>query len=235
MDMNFEILKKHPLATGASLVGVFLAVYLYRKYKGGSSTGTMTVASPTIDPQVAALQVAAQNQQLASQAQIASAQAQANVMQQAIAAQQETTDAQTAAQLKAAQAQYDAITQVAQLQANTATTINTTDAGVASQALTNQATLGKQYLDVMNNYVNTQGSVEQQKLNLSGQALNYVNDVNGSQNRVSIIESATGNVPGSIAAENGATMSAVSGNQTTASITDTAIGVGGGILKGLFG
>lgn len=229
MDMNFEILKKHPLATGASLVGVFLAVYLYRKYKGGSSSAPMVVSS-TVDPQVAALQVAAQNQQLASQAQIASAQAQANVMQQAIAAQQETTDAQTAAALEAAKAQYATLSHVADVQAQTSQSNTATEAQVASQALTNQSDLGNKYLDVLNSYVNTQGTIAQGNLALRQQTLGYVNDVHGSQNRVSIIESATGNVPGSVAAEQGQTMSSVSSDSMISGIAAGAAKLAAGLF-----
>ncbi len=71
---------------------------------------------------------------------------------------------------------------------------------------------------VNNNATQVQGYAIDKQAALDMATLSHVKDVNGSQNRTAIILSATGNIPGSITAEQGQTASSISGDNLLSGI-----------------
>jgi flagellar basal body-associated protein FliL len=144
MPMNFELVKKHPYTFGGGLLAVFLITYLLRHKSSG---GGYTYVNG-LDPQTAAIQAAASQQQLAYNAQLDTNKTNAQTAQAAIAAQQAIASKQYDDALMAAQAQFaavnkatDAAVTVAQLQATT-----------TQQGQSIQKDLGTSYLDYLKTY-----------------------------------------------------------------------------------
>lgn len=244
MHFNFDIFKKHPYWTAAGAIAI-IAIVWYMSSQGGGGTSTTAGGLSQADLQMAQLQAASQSQQLQAQTQLQAAGIAAGVQNNAIASQQAITDAQTAAQLAAIQAQTGAQVDINKQTTDAQTQQTQAMANVIMDQYDQQTAQQANVVSYLNNLTNAQATVageqvqagltiaqtaQQNQYNLSTQALSHVTDVNGSQNRVSIIESATGNIPGSVAAEYGQTASSISGDTLLSGIGRAA----GGALSALF-
>lgn len=225
MAFNWSYVKEHKILFGVG--GVVLFILLYYLMSKSSSAGTVTTgASGASQADVQLAQLSAQDQlaQMQLTAQGQAVQTQAGVQSQAIAASQAVQLAQTAAAQNVAVNTNQTQVQLAQVAGQTQDQYIQSLGDIVTAQYTaqeNQSNNVLAYLETMSNNqakVASQGITTQAALDTA--ALTHVKDVGGSQNRTSIIESAMNNIPGSITAEQGATVSAVSGNQTTASITN---------------
>lgn len=243
--MDFSLVKKHPYAFGIGGIVLFILFYYFMS-KGKSSGVTSTSGATSADLQLAQIQAGQSVQQTAQQAQLQAAQIQAGVQTTAIKASQDVSNNQTAAQLAAIQAQVAAQTKIVETQSQTQ--IAQTDALASivkdqydSQTMQHQATI-----DYLNNMTNAQATValaqiqanqsvvqsaQQTQYELDTQSLSHIKDVGGSQNRTAIILGSTGNIPGSVAAANGQTMSSASSDAMISNIASSSAGV----LSALFG
>jgi hypothetical protein len=182
MPLNFDLLKKHPYATGGVvIVGGIVVFYLM---SSGSSSGSTAQQSPaSIDAAMAQAQAAAAIQTNAQNAQLQQAQIAAGVQNNQTAAAVTTNQTSTLAALVAALSGNTTGLQVAQVNANAATLqqanqetsqqniYSIQEAGLQDQI--NQAYL----LNANNNAtslaglvdtLNAQGAIAQQSLGIAG-------------------------------------------------------------------
>lgn len=217
--MNFEIFKKHPYWSAGGGVAIFVLFYLLFK---GRSSGGASGASPSqmaqLDEQQANINAAETAAQMQQQGQIAIAGINAGVQSKAIDASQAVQTQQSSDALSAIEAQFAAQSHESDNAAAVSETQFESLAEIVDEQYQAQIAKSADVLDYLENQTNAQRDVAIGQQEIDKTALSHVTDVGGSQNRTSIIESAMGNEAGSVAAENGATASAVSGNQTTASI-----------------
>jgi hypothetical protein len=218
--VDWGIFKRHPKATAIGATVVIVLVLVLKKMGGGSTASSGGTGTNQYDAQIAQLSAATSAQQAQIQGQVQAAQITADVQKAAIAAQQEIADKQSTNQALQYTDELAAVTNT------NATKLHITDtlAGVQTHAIDAQAQSQQDVLAYLKKLAENQYT-------LSTTALSHVKDVNGSQNRVSIIESAMGNIPGSVAAEQGQTASSISGDNMLSSITNTI----GKVFAGLFG
>lgn len=236
MAFNWAYVKEHKVLFGVGGVVLFILLY-YLMSKSGSSASTATSSSGVTQADVQLAQLSAQDQlaQMQLQAQSSAVAAQAGVQSQAIAASQQVQLANTAASQAVAENTNATQVQLAQVQGQTQDQYIQSLGDIVTAQYTAQTQQKQDLLAYLENASNNQAAVASQGINaqvqLDTQALQHVRDVGGSQNRTSIIESAMGNIPGSVVAEQGATASTISGNQMTSNI------VGGitGAVAALFG
>ena len=228
MAFNLEIVKKHPVAFGGGAIALFLLLW-YLMSKGGSSTSTATGATTgttQADLQLAQIQAAQNAAQMQVQGQQNIASIQAGVQSQAVAASQAVQLAQTQAAQNVAESTNATQVQLAQVQGQTQTDYVNALSNIVTAQYAAQETQSNNVLAYLENQSNNQAAVAQAGIASQGyldtQALQHVTQVGGSQNRTSIIESAMGNIPGSVTAEQGATASAVSGNMIPGQIAGAA-------------
>ena len=194
----FERLKKmveaHPywfVFGGIVIFVIFYYISSSSNSVGGSSSGTSND-----DLQLAQLSAAANAQDNQTSAALQAAQMQANVQTTAITSSQEATDEQTQAQLQAVQAQVGG--QVAINQQNTQAQVTQTN-DLAAVMLGQYLTQEQEQANVVNyltNNTNVQGALVSQQLSNQNQTtqtvLGDINDFNGSDNKVALLESALG-------------------------------------------
>ena len=238
---NFaEYFKKHTAIVIAAALGLFVEFYLLIKRSQGSSAAANPaagLAAYTLQEQQ--LQQAGGLQSAQLQAQYATQQLQANLQGQQVNASLSAQNTQTEAQLIAALAQNQTQAQANKLSAEVTNNQYSTEAGVVNNQTNAQLTALETQAGLYTNYMNIAGTLaKQQAANnyaLNRSVIANIGNVGGSQNRVSLLESASGNVPGSIAAESGATASAVSGNYTTGAILTSIANLGSKTVSGLLG
>lgn len=199
--MNFELFKKHPYLSGGGAIAVFIVFYLIFKSRSnsGAATGASAAQLAALDKQQAQVSAAESAAQMQMQGQLASAQIKAGTDQAAINAAQTVQTQQSADALAAIKDTNAAKLQeekdiVAAFTHQTDVSANIDESMIAAHTADVQAGL---------DYANT-------------------HTINGSQNRVSIVESAMGNIPGSVAAERGQTISSASGDSMISSIAGSA-------------
>lgn len=199
--MNFEIFKRHPYWTAGGGVVIFVLFYLWFKSKssGAAASGVSSAQLSAVDQQTAQINAAESAAQMQMQGQLAAAQINASTQQTAI----------TAAQTVQTQQSSDALSAIKD---TNATKLQETQAII--DAFTHQtdasATIEESMIAAHTADVNA--------------GLEYATQthVHGSQNNTSIAESAMGNVQGSVAAEQGATISNASDNGVITSIAGSA-------------
>lgn len=235
MAFNFELVKKHPYAFGGGAIALFLILY-YVLSRGSSSSAAATGSSGVSSADVQLAQLSAQDQlaQMQIQAQQNTVATQAGVQTQAIAAQQQVQLASVSAAQAVQENTNQTQVQLAQVNGQTQSDYINALSNIVTAQYTAQETQSNNMLAYLETVSNNQAKVASQGITtqaaLDTQALQHVTDVGGSQNRTSIIESAMGNIPGSITAEQGATASAVSGNQTTSNIVGGITGAVAALL-----
>ena len=133
MELNFELVKKHPYAVGGSLLAVFVIIYLYYKSKSTATASSATDLS----------QGSSQLQSLTSAAQLANAQA--NAQQNIAEVQGNVMNVQTAAQLQSNLATTAAQLQLGTVQAQTGlvATLGSQQTAVELQQITSAADVQK--------------------------------------------------------------------------------------------
>ena len=236
MAFNWAYIKEHKVLFGVGGVGLFILLYYFLS-RGSSSSSTATGSSGVSQADVQLAQLSAQDQlaQMQLQAQSNAVSTQAGVQSQAISASQAVQLAQTTAAQNVAENTNATQVQLAQVQGQTQDQYIQSLSDIVTAQYTAQENQSNNVLKYLETVSNNQAAVASQGITTQAQlnetALSHLKEVGGSQNRTSIIESAMGNIPGSITAEQGATASAVSGNQTTASI---ASGITGAVAA-LFG
>jgi hypothetical protein len=237
MAINLEFVKKHPYAFGVGGVFLFILLYYYfSKSSSGSTAASGATGTNAYDVQLAQVDAAQGAQTLQANTALAGAQIQAGVQSQGISASQDVTNNQTAAQLAAIEAQTTAALNVTQSnnqtqvqlsqvqEQSTADQINAIE-GIVNAQYTSADTKTNDLYAYLTSANNNQAAVQSQAITTQGAldtaSLGQVTNVGGSQNRTAIILGATGNIPGSVAAENGATVSNASDNSTVASIASS--------------
>ncbi len=240
MAKILEYAKKHPAMAAALGIGLFAVFYLLLKSKGSSQAAQSPVAGLaqyTLQEQQLQSAAGLQNAQL--QAQLQAQQGQVGLQTAQINAGLNAQNTQTEAQLIAALAQNQTQAQANSLSAEVTNNQYSTEAGVINNQTNAQLAALNTQAGLYQDYINTSGSLAAQQLQhqyaLNQSVIQNIGQVGGSQNRVSLLESASGNIPGSITAETGATASAVSGNMLTGSIVNSIANLGSHTVTGLLG
>lgn len=118
---------------------------------------------------------------------------------------------------------------------------NTIAAELAAQENTTgaQVSIAQLQAQLLESEVNSATVLAQQQQNnqftISQGIINNVDKVNGSQNRVSLLETAAGNLPGSVAAEYGQTASSISSDSFLSGLASTIANFGTKTVSTLFG
>lgn len=207
-----EWAKNHPTE---ALLGVGAVIGVFYLFSRSSSGGGNTSASAYYGAQA---QVAGQQASYAA----VEAQQQAQVQQTQIAA--DTQNYQTLASLAAIKTQYDAAVRAAQIQANVANNTTNAQAGVASQYINAETS-------ALQSELTAATTAQQQKLNFMQQFAQYVTTFNGSQNRLSFLQSVLGQPNAAAATQQSYANVTGSGNAMWASIVNSI----GTTMTGLFG
>lgn len=198
--MNFEIFKRHPYWTAGGGVVIFVLFYLwFRSKSSGAASGVSSAQLAAVSQQQAQVNAAESAAQMQSQTQLAAAQINAGTQQAAITAAQTVQTQQSSDALAAIQDTNK--TKLQEEQDIIAAFTHQTDAS---------ATIEESMIAAHTADVNAGLTYAQQS------------HVHGSQNNTSIAESAMGNIPGSVVAEQGQTASSISGDSMISSIASSA-------------
>lgn len=264
MPFNAEIFKKHPYGSAIGGVIIFIVVYLMMKSRTASSSAsnTSTTANGTnqYDAQIASVNAASGVQSMQVQAQLQAASISAASNDKTVTLQAQTAAEQIAAQLEAIKVQTSATVvdnaakiggdvALAQIQANSQTAIeqvhaqevdNQTAALVkmSTNQTDNQTQQHADTLTYLTAVADIQGKVTSDALKYKSvtdtAAISHVKDFNGSQNRVALLESVTGNYGGAIVNAESQTGANTNGSTNPAAVISSIGTAAGSIMKGLF-
>ena len=239
MELNFELVKKHPYAVGGTLAAVFVIIYLYYKSKSTAAASSVTDLS----------QGSSQLQSLTSAAQLANAQS--NAQQNIAEVQGNVMNTQTAAQLQSSLATTAAQLQLGTIQAQTglAATLGGQQTAVELQQITSAADVQKTQIqgdayttmNAANDSVNqaliaAQSAQVQSQFNLESNVFNtLVNSPIGKAHFVEAIESVTPFITAGVApaAAASASSSALASVYHEKAVTEGAGGTLGTLIGGL--
>lgn len=222
MNAGVTWIKNHKALSAVIGAGIFLVVYLLSRSSSGSSSsagsGGLTAADASFLQTQAGLQAAAAS----TNANVQIAQINAVTAAQGIAASQDVANNQTAAQQAETLAGYTAAENISGQQYSTEQALGLSSIQSTSQIYSQAIAAGVQE--------------NQNQTALANSELSQVGNINGSQNRLSLLQSilgATGNTSETAAAQTTQQSEAVIQSQPNpfASILG---GLGGGLLSGIF-
>lgn len=217
-------IKEHPITVAVIAVVGVIAVLLLSRGGGASASPASSVAAATLQEQQIQAGVAVQNAQVGAQQQATqlAAQVQNNNTNAALSAQ----NTQVEASLIAALAGNQTTAQSNVLSANVLNNQYSLEAGVLNHQT-----------DAAVDVANTQANLAEYAYNQASQLQNenlaailpYVTKINGSQNRLSLLQTLAGNPYAANTAAQGQTTSDVSGDSLLSSLTKSIAGFAAGL------